>query len=192
MRELTTRSGRRPSQNAEELFGFIDLLRFRGVSSYLEVGARHGDTFDTVMRSLPVGSRGVAVDLGGGAWGTPRSVPALRDAVRALKADGYDARLVLGDSTKARIISTVEKVGPFGGVLIDGDHRYEGVKADWLAYGGMGEVVAFHDIVGDGQMDRLKNLIEVPRLWSELKAGHETIEFVAEGSRMGIGTVIRA
>ena len=191
MRQLTTRSGRRPSQNAEELFGFIDLLRQRGVASYLEVGARHGDTFDTVMRSLPAGSVGVAVDLGGGPWGTPKSVPRLRAAIRALRRDGYDAHVIFGDSTSADVIRRVSAHGPFDAALIDGDHRYAGVKADWLAYGGIASAVAFHDIVGDGQADSAGNAVEVPRLWSEIKSAHAATEFVEPDSRMGIGVVLR-
>jgi hypothetical protein len=70
---LVTRSGRPPSQIEAELSGFIGLLQERNVRRYLEIGARHGDTFHEVMRSLPVGSVGVAVDLPGGLWGHVKS-----------------------------------------------------------------------------------------------------------------------
>ena len=38
---LQTFSGRNPSQNEFELRSFIALLRDRGVTRYLEIGARH-------------------------------------------------------------------------------------------------------------------------------------------------------
>src|SRR3546814_13631212 len=52
-----------------ELSSLIDLFRQHNVRSYLEIGARHGDSFFEVMRSLPFGSVGIAVDLPGGLWG---------------------------------------------------------------------------------------------------------------------------
>lgn len=187
--ELTTRSGRRASQRADELLPFIELLKAEGVRSYLEIGARHGDTFDMVARSLPVGSRVVAVDLGGGAWGTPKSVPVLKEAIAGLT--DYDAHVIFGDSTIRRVIEAVKALGPFDAILIDGDHRYDGVRKDWLNYGPMGRLVAFHDIVGEGQTTRDGvHPVEVPRLWAEIREPG-SVEFVGEGSAMGIGVMRR-
>jgi len=82
--------------------------------------------------------------------------------------------------------------GPFDALLIDGDHTYEGVKADWENYGHLAKLVAFHDIVGHDQSERVTGRrVEVPRLWAEIKAaGAETVEFVAPESSMGIGVAI--
>ena len=190
MDELKTLSGRRASQRADELLPFIDLLRREGVRSYLEVGARHGDTFDLVARALPAGSRVVAVDLGGGPWGTPKSVAALRAAVAGLS--DHDAHLILGDSTDPSVVAAVAALGPFDAILIDGDHRYDGVLTDWFNYGPMGRLVAFHDIVGEGQTTRDANAypVEVPRLWAEIR-NDRSLEFVGAGSAMGIGVMDR-
>lgn len=190
MEELTTRSGRPASQRADELLPFIELLEREGVRSYLEIGARHGDTFDMVARSLPEGSRVVAVDLGGGPWGTPKSIPALKAAVGDL--GDYDAHLIFGDSTSPDVIDQVRALGPFDAILIDGDHRYEGVKADWEAYGPLGRLIAFHDIVGEGQTTKDGNAwpVEVPRLWREIR-GDRFVQFIGPGSAMGIGVIVR-
>lgn len=187
-----TRSGRRASQNEFELRSFIDLMLARQVRSYLEIGARHGDTFFEIMTALPKGSKGVAVDLPGGMWGTNKSRTALEEACSALRSHGYDVRCVFGDSLSAGIRQIVMVEGPYDAALIDGDHRYEGVKADWENYGRFASLVAFHDIVGEGQAEKVHgNPVEVPRLWTELKAGHEHVEFVDEGSMMGIGCIFR-
>lgn len=187
---LVTRSGRRPSQNEFELRSFIDLMLARQVTRYLEIGARHGDTFFEVMTSLPKGSKGVAVDLPGGMWGTDKSRASLEDACSDLRRRGYDVRCIFGDSRSAGIRQIVMVEGPYDAALIDGDHRYAGVKADWENYARFASLVAFHDIVGEGQAEKVHgNLVEVPRLWAELKAEHETVEFVDAGSKMGIGCV---
>lgn len=189
---LKTFSGRNASQNEYELRSFIALLQERGVRSYLEVGARHGDTFHEVMTSLPVGSRGVAVDLPGGLWGKESSVHSLRAAADDLNLRGYEAEMVLGDSQTEEMRDLIQSKGPFDAVLLDGDHTYGGVSRDWSLYGNMAPLIAFHDITGEGQREKVHgNPVEVPRLWSELNAmGLETVEFIAPGSRMGIGVVL--
>lgn len=192
--ELKTRSGRRASQRADELLPFIALLQQKGVTSYLEIGARHGDTFDMVSRSLVRGSKVVAVDLAGGAWGTPSSLKFLKEAVGGLA--GRDAHMILGDSTNESVIEQVRALGPYDAMLIDGDHRYNGVKKDFENYSPMGSIIAFHDIVGEGQATKDGNAypVEVPRLWSEIKASGdyaEIYEFVGDGSTMGIGVIVK-
>lgn len=167
--------------------------------SYLEIGARHGDTFYHVMKSLPKGSLGIAVDLPGGAWGVESSRYALDEAADELRDMGYRIATIYGDSTTDFVKESVfealnwyEPHGAIDAVLIDGDHRYEGVSADWRIWGGMAPIVAFHDIAGEGQIQpTTKDVVEVPRLWSELKAQLSTKEFVGQGSAMGIGVVLR-
>jgi len=188
---LVTFSGRRASQDEYELTTFVNLLVERGVSSYLEIGARHGDTFHYIMSRLPAGSRGIAVDLGGGPWGTPKSVPVLRNVARDLRAKGYTAHIVFGDSRDENTISTVVTHGHYDAVFIDGDHRYDGVKADWLNYGKLAPIVGFHDIVGTGQSDSAGNPVEVPKLWRELANVGERKAIVSPGSKMGIGVILK-
>ena len=184
---LKTFSGRNASQNEYELRSFIKLMQDRGVTSYLEVGARHGDTFHEVMSSLPVGSMGVAVDLPGGMWGKRKTEVSLQAVAADLRKKGYLIQVILGDSTSPAIVNAVFDAAPYGCALIDGDHRYDGAKQGWINYGCMAPMVAFHDIVGHGQAEKVHgNPVEVPRLWDEIK--HEDcIEFVDQGSAMGIG-----
>jgi len=188
---LVTRSGRNASQNEAELTGFVDLLRAEGVKSYCEIGARHGDTFYDVMRSLPFGSRGVAVDLPGGLWGTWKSRAALDACITELKAHGYKVSAIYGDSQTDATRRLIVNRGPYDAVLIDGDHTLAGVTRDWHAYRDIAPLVAFHDIVGTGQAEKREGRpVEVPILWASLKAQFPRVrEFVAPESRMGIGVV---
>lgn len=188
---LATRSGRKASQNEHELRGFISLMRDRGVRRYLEIGARHGDTFFEVMGSLPVGSFGLAVDLPGGLWGTAKSVTALKSAVSDLRVAGYEAHYILGDSHKASTLAAIEEHGPFDAILIDGDHTLAGVSRDWAIYGGLASLVAFHDIVGTGEIEKVGGRpVEVPMFWQRIKTNFEHREFVDRDSKMGIGVLL--
>lgn len=190
---LLTLSGRRASQDEGELRAFIALLRKRGVRRYCEIGARHGDTFHEVMMALPPNSEGLAVDLPGGLWGRATSAPALRTAVRRLRGASRDCSLLFGDSREPAVIAQILSRGPWDAILIDGDHTYEGVSADYMAFGQAAPLVALHDIVGDGQAERGGRPVEVPRLWAEIvDSGARTVEFVSPGSRMGIGVVLCA
>lgn len=186
---LTTFSGRKASQNENELSGLIHMFKVEQVRSYLEIGAREGDTFYDIVSSLPVGSSALAVDLPGGMWGKSTTGKQLERAAAALRTKGYTVGVILGDSTSDKTISAVRTCGPFDAALIDGDHRYAGAKSDWENYGPLARLVAFHDIVGQGQREKVHgNEVEVPRLWAEIKAtGRHWVEFVDEGSLMGIG-----
>lgn len=177
-------------QRRDELRNLIKLLRREGVTSFLEVGSRYGDTFFEIVTALPDGARAVAVDLPGGIWGREDSEPALRDCVEALKGRGYKAAMVLGNSTSAATINHVTHLGPFDAVLIDGDHRMEGLVQDWINYGQRSRIVAFHDI--DGWMHfegRTRDPVDVPFVWMALKRKHRHIEFIGKKRGMGIGVI---
>lgn len=189
---LITRSGRNASQNEFELRSFIDLLVRRQVRSYVEIGARHGDTFFEIVKHLPAGSRAVAVDWPGGLWGNVKSKPHLQEAVAELQGLGYDASVLYGDSKTDATRSLVQRRGPYDAMLIDGDHTLAGVTSDWENYGKMAPIVAFHDIVGYDQAEKVYGKpVEVPLLWGSLRQQFEYLEFVDTDSQMGIGVVLK-
>lgn len=189
---LVTFSGRPASQHPAELVPFVDMLVERGVTRYLEIGARHGDTFHYVMSRLPEGSVGVAVDLPGALWGQKSSRGSLERAARDLVALGYKASVLFGDSQTDATRRLVKGRGPFDAVLIDGDHSLVGVMRDWRLYHDIAPLAAFHDIVGTGQAEKRHDTpVEVPILWERIKRlpGAVFHEFVAPGSKMGIGVI---
>lgn len=167
------------------------MLVERGVKSYLELGARHGDTVFEVGIHLPLGSKIVAVDLPGGLWGTGKSRDSLKAAIAELNNRGYQASALFGDSQTEATRRLIVGRGPYDAILIDGDHTLAGVTRDWQNYGQMAPLVAFHDIVGTGQREKVHgNEVEVPVLWEQLKGCRTVREFIAPGSAMGIGVVL--
>lgn len=185
-----TFSGRRASMEVGELEGLLGLLASESVRVYGEIGAREGDTFHAVMSSLPLGSKGVALDYPGGHWGHEGSRHRLERAVNDLNKKGYAASCMFGDSTTAGCIRQFAARGPYDAIFIDGDHQLEGVTADWNNYRKLARIVAFHDIDGEGQADKHGARVDVPILWQIIKTyGLRTAEFLTRGSHMGIGVV---
>jgi cephalosporin hydroxylase len=82
----------------------------------------------------------------------------------------------------------------FDFIFIDGDHEYDGVKADLLQYGSLvraGGLVGFHDIVPDHFVRYGRQgpayAGDVHVLWNQLKARCRTHEFVVDPDQNGAG-----
>jgi hypothetical protein len=182
----------RSRQVRSEFTGFLTALAQLHVRSYLEVGAYQGGTFFRVMRSLPRGAFGATVDDDSRSAMRGRAPPLSRVAAR-LRGLGYRVETVVGNSHDRAVVEATRLLGPFDAVLIDADHRYEAAKQDWLDYGPMAtKVVAFHDIAVE-HLYRSGRAVEVRRLWREIAAtGVPIREFIAPGSKMGIGLVLRS
>jgi hypothetical protein len=190
-------TGKKISQKDFELNGMIKTIVDNGCTSYLEIGAREGNTFYDVMTSLPKGSLGVAVDLPAGTWGKSGTEKSLEHVCNILREMGYQIYMILGDSTDPNIINEIEKHGKYDACLIDGDHRLLGCTKDWMNYSPMvNKVVAFHDI--DGHEVRQKSnpelIVEVPILWEKLKQENNHLEFIDRNDQperpMGIGIIL--
>jgi hypothetical protein len=178
-------------QHQTELARYIALLDQEGVSSYLEIGSKHGGSLWRVGCSLPKGSRIVSIDLPHGDESFKVTKPNLQACVARLKTMGYDTHLFLGDSTWPDAIAFAERLGPFDCVFIDANHTEEFVRDDWANYGPMGRMVAFHDIgwIEPANFPAHKMKIDVPKVWAELKAGHRHVEFKHDRGHNGIGVL---
>lgn len=189
---LKTFSGRRASQNEYELISFVALMKEHGVTNYCEIGARHGDTAHFIMLALPIGSHGVFVDLPGGLWGTEKSKNALNAVAADLRSKGYVIDVIFADSQSPRTREQIASLGPFDAILIDGDHTLKGVTKDWNLYRDMAPLIAFHDIVGNGQIEKVGGRpVEVPIFWDRIKTEYSHKEFVDTDSLMGIGVILK-
>ena len=174
-------------QNRTELDWMLAIIRRLRVGSLLEVGSSFGGTLKRMASVLPKGSKIVSVDLP--CDSTPKflnPLASLKDTCRKLSLLGANVELFVGDSHDAEVVEAVKAHGPFDFVFIDGDHSYEGVKADWENYGPMCKVVGFHDIGGA--------ILGCTRFWRELKleGRYRTEECISyEDRHFGIGLVFR-
>lgn len=189
------------AQDEREISEFCALLTNEGVRSYLEVGSKFGGSLWRAANALPIGSRIVAVDLPGGTKTWAESKLSLKGCIAALNAKGYDAQVIWGNSTDPSVIERVRALGPFDATLIDADHRWDpanpepnGVQADWLNYGPMARIVAFHDLSWKRAPDWVGTRINVPEFWASIKDGyrHREIVHCPTGKNNGIGVLWRS
>ena len=124
---------------SQELDGsVVEIGRFKGGSTFLLAAALGG--------RAALWSYDIHVALNAPYTGADLDAQ-LRDALGRYGLDG-NVHLVVGDSRTAE-----PPPGPIRAIFVDGDHSYEGVRADWDHWGGLlapGGHVLFHDAVDHG------------------------------------------
>lgn len=176
-------------QNLEELYEFMRFINANGVQSYLEIGSKNGGSLWRIANSLPKRSRVVSVDLPHGDYSFKNTLPNLEACVKELRHRKYDAHLLIGDSTDPKIIDEVRNLGPFDLCFIDANHTEPYVRKDWMNYGPMCKMVAFHDIswIRPEPYDSKKMPIDVPEVWKEIRNGYRFMEIRKCPRDNGIG-----
>lgn len=175
-------------QNLEEIDTLIGMMRTRKVRKFLEIGSRYGGSLWRIAKSLPKPAFVASIDKPADHSGQL----SLEDCVARIRNElGHQTQLYLGNSRKPSIVSSVAALGPLDAIFIDADHSIEGVTSDWMNYGKMAPLVAFHDIAWRPREDGNWKGIDVPVLWTILKRRYPDthLEIVAQNSRKGIGVI---
>ena len=179
----------RPLQVRSEVLELAGLVAGVRPRTMLEIGTFRGGTLfifsrlaaaDAVIVSLdlPVSWRGKLIRMAQG--------PLFHRFTRAQQS----LHLLREDSHRPASfahVAAIRKDRPLDFLFIDGDHAYEGVKADFELHSKAvrpGGMVAFHDIA-------MKPPCGVPQLWEELKPRYKHAEIVHERGpkSMGIGVL---
>lgn len=176
-------------QNKAELEHFTRLLLKEGVRSYLEIGCKFGGSVWYIANRLPIGARIVGVDLPHGDTSFKESQAPLEHCFAQLRKRGFDAHLIIGDSTDAKVIEKVYALGPYDAAFIDANHTVTYVRQDWMNYSKIVKLIAFHDInfFRAGGMPKGKKPIEVPQIWNEIKNAYRYVEIKHDIQDNGIG-----
>jgi len=180
-------------QIPEEIWPFAEWLWNRHPHNVLEIGVRHGGTA-ALWHGLCTGYV-FGIDYEG-----PDSLGSQTRSRHAELCREYPRfRSILGDSHSPDTINRLDLTPlkmpserKYDFIFIDGDHSYEGVKADYLSYRPLlsdGGCIAFHDIV---DTPTTRNAGQgVFRFWGELKRRHPDNwkEFCVNGEWGGIGVI---
>lgn len=158
------------AQKVVELAGFLELIRDWPLRTVVEIGTLRGGTLWALAQVAHPAATIISVDLPGGEWGggyTEADIPRLQSFMQPEQ----QLHLLRGDSHDPAIRMQVAALCPLGVDLlfIDGDHSYEGVKADYADYEPLvldDGLIAFHDVLPHPDVPGC----DVDRFWSEVKA----------------------
>lgn len=166
-------------QMQDEICPFLEWVTAKGPHRICEIGTAFGGTNLLLTRAIPGVRQVIGLDL----WVRNKA------KLRLLAAPHQLVCFIDGRSAEQNQVASVARC--LGGssldlLFIDGDHRFEGVRADFLAYRALvrdGGLIAFHDIVPDranGEPGSGAFSGGVPRIWQLLKQCYPTEEFVAD------------
>lgn len=173
-----------------EIVPFLQYVRDSQPKCVGEIGLKHGGNTFLFTRMFPHATRFIGLDLVLQNIGKARFLARPTQRLDVIEGSSYSPAVIA--RTRCRLGAT-----RFDFLFIDGDHEYEGVRADFEAYYDMvrpGGLIAFHDIVPDefartGQRNPNSMCYGggVHRLWSELREQYPHREFVESWDQYGFG-----
>jgi cephalosporin hydroxylase len=180
----------RSDQIPIEIAGLLRMVQKRQPSYLCEIGAAGGGTLALFSAVAHPRARILSIDI--------HYPEEKRAAYANLLQDEQQLACVEGDSHGEHVTALAKEWlngHRMGLLFIDGDHSYEGVKADYDLYGPMvasDGMIAFHDIVRDYKtrygINTESFAAGVPRFWKEISRSDGTkLEFVEHPWQDGYG-----
>jgi predicted O-methyltransferase YrrM len=176
-------------QQRSEITSLLDILHHDPPRYVCEIGTASGGTLFLLTKVCRPDALLLSVDLG---LSFERCLVHARFAsnkqrIVSIRADSRTPK------TLARVRSLLN-AHPLDLLFIDGDHSYEGVKADFANYSSLvrpGGLIVLHDIVPAYATRHGKPTGHytggVPVFWQELKTKHKTSEFIEDPEQDGYG-----
>jgi predicted O-methyltransferase YrrM len=179
-----------PGQIEGELVRLAELVAERRPRVVVEIGTANGGTLFCFARLAAPDALLVSIDLPGGVHGG--GYPGWKKALyRSFARTGQRIELLRGDSHSDAVRRRLEAhlAGrPIDLLLIDGDHTYAGVRADYELYSPLvrdGGLVVFHDI----RTHRPELDCHVDRLWAEVRGEDGWDILAGEADWAGLGVL---
>ncbi len=182
----------KPAQVPQEIIGLMSAVKKIAPKIILEIGTATGGTLFFWTKIAPPDALIISLDLPFGKFGGGY-LSCQKRLFSSFSQDKQTIKLIQADSHKSESLEQVRKIlagRQVDFMFIDGDHSYNGAKQDFENYKNLvhpGGLIALHDIAPN-QTD-LES--QVDRLWSEIKAGYKTEEFIADPGQgwAGIGLI---
>ena len=175
-------------EELELLAGEIGILKPKKV---LEIGTADGGTLFCAARLAADDALIISIDLPQGSFGggyDEYKVPLYKSFGRK----NQRIELIRDNSHLPEVFDQVRELldgKKIDYLFLDGDHSYEGVKADFETYGKLlsdSSIVAFHDIVSD-KSENPDHFVSL--FWDEIKHQYNFREFIksSDQSKLGLG-----
>jgi predicted O-methyltransferase YrrM len=176
-------------QQRSEILGLLEILRQSPPEYVCEIGTASGGTLFLLTQVCRPDALLLSIDLG---LSFERSLVHARFAGRKQRIVS-----IRGDSRTSGTLARVRSLlhgHPLDLLFIDGNHSYEGVKADFANYSPLvrsGGLIVLHDIVPDHGTRYGKPTTSytggVPAFWNGLKAQRRTSELIEDPEQDGYG-----
>ena len=185
----------KPLQVPSEFERLVSVVAARSPRCVVEIGTAYGGTFFGLGWGASDDAVLVSVDLRHGEFGG--GYPPWRGRLySSFRRASQRVFLIEGDSHEATTLAAVEAAvagRTIDLLFIDGDHTYDGVRADFETYSGLvtpGGMIGFHDIVPEKseQFSAVRVATGgVPQFWRETRAGYAYDEFVEDWQQGAFG-----
>ena len=171
-----------PVQHPREINGLMQLARGIGAEVVCEIGSRDAGTsvlFSRVLKPRTL----IVMDLYvKNRWRLRRAAPS-----------GQVVSVIDGDSTHPLTVARLRRRlrgRQLDLLLIDGDHRWRGVRQDFINYREFvrdGGLIAFHDICEVTDPAAGATAGDVPAFWKLISAIYPSEEFIETPGQQGLG-----